>query len=161
MGLSGSLARESTQTTPCAQPSSFLNQKKEMHLSAFKFCLDEMAISLATKESAFEQRPQRDTTRFKLRSDCPSFMFFTAKIEDEPRGFLARHEQVDAADYLEEELYRAMVVEMLAAKRVAESKMEWYLVDSSQYLGLLVEKPFRTAHRVTTRSTTLRGKAWL
>ena len=65
-----------------------LNQKKEMHLSAFKFCLDEMAIGLASKEIAFEQRLQRDPTRF--RSDCPTFRSSTSKIREEARGFLAR-----------------------------------------------------------------------
>ena len=33
-----------------------LEQKKEMHLSAFTFCLDEMAMGLASKESTFQLR---------------------------------------------------------------------------------------------------------
>ena len=73
-----------------------INQKKEMHLSAFRFCLDEMAMSLKSKETAFGQRRERDPSRFE--DDCPTFESFTSGIVDEARAFLERHMQVDSAD---------------------------------------------------------------
>jgi hypothetical protein len=124
-----------------------VEQKKEMHLSTFRFCLDEMAMGLASKQSVFEQRKDSDAAS-KYDTASPSFKAFASKIEYEARTFLARHQKVAAADYLEEETYRAMVVEMLAAKRMAESKMELYFVDNSMLLAGVHGYSIREAHRL-------------
>jgi hypothetical protein len=66
---------------------------------------------------------------------------------DEVRAILDRHQQVDAESYLEDETFRAMVVEMLAAKRMAASKMELYLACDSLFLFQVHEMRIREAHR--------------
>jgi uncharacterized protein len=122
-----------------------LAQKKEMHLSAFRFGLDELAMVLASKKDAFDQKSEKDKS--KAFFDLLPFESFTSAILAEARTFLERHEQVDAKDYLEEETYRSLVVEMLAAKRMAESKMELYLADESLVPTIVGQMKLRVAHR--------------
>jgi hypothetical protein len=125
-----------------------LAQKKTMHLSlaAFEYSVEELGRWLEAKREAFEGRLANDELRNE--PDCPSFEGFTAALTEQVSAHMMIHQEVDAAAYHDDDRYRAMVIEMLDARRMAESKMEMYLTDQSQYLKMVHhDKSLRDAHR--------------
>jgi ankyrin repeat protein len=124
-----------------------LAQKKTMHLAAFKYSVEELGRWLEAKRGAFEGRLANDSSRISEAAFCPSFEKFTAGLTELVSASMERHKEVDAAAYHDDDRYRAMVIEMLDARRMAVSKMELYLSDQSQYLSHLHEMTLRDAHR--------------
>jgi ankyrin repeat protein len=108
-----------------------LAQKKTMHLAAFEYSVEELGRWLEAKREAFEGRLANDPFRM---DDCSSFEGFTAGLTAQVSSYMMRHKEVDSAAYHDDDRYRAMVIEMLDARRMAESKMELYLADQSQVL---------------------------
>ena len=110
------------------------------------------------KEDAFERRLKKDPSSISSRAgeditlsftlfSAKTFKSFTSSIVEEAREFFTKQQRITAAEYLEEETYRALVEEMLAVKRMAQSKMELYLVDDSSYYQDLKDWKIRDAHR--------------
>ncbi len=117
-----------------------VEQKKEMHISSFQLCLDELSRHLTFKEEAFERRFKKDSSNISSRARA--FKSFTSSIVEEAREFFTKQQRMTAA-----ETYRALVEEMLTVKRMAQSKMEFYLVDYSIYYDDLKDWKIRDAHR--------------
>ena len=124
-----------------------LDQKKKMHIASFEYCLEEMHRNMLLRKEAFDLRLSQDVSGQMLYGikSIESFVAFIGRLA---RVFLDKHRKVDAEEYLEDQTYRALVTEMLEAKRFAESMLELYLVDRSQTMQVLQTFSLRMAHRM-------------
>jgi ankyrin repeat protein len=124
-----------------------MNQKKELHIQAFEYGVDELRRQLLEQEERFARRFAQDNS-----SSFPSFRGysldrFVDSIMDECRLVLEKHRQCEPMAIHDDNLNRLMVHEMLSALRMARSKLDLYLEDSSRYLYAMMQLPMRFAHR--------------
>jgi ankyrin repeat protein len=124
-----------------------VGQKREMHLVAFEYCIEELQRDMQGEQAAFDERSKRDTTFITKRCRAKSFDYFVALIVNQMREFRARHAGMQSEVFLDDERYRAVVVEMLEVKKMAKSKLRLYLRDTSEILRLVETFNLREAHR--------------
>ena len=99
-------------------------QKKTTHLAAFDFLVDELARDLAdlAESPEAEERSAADphaaaASRFRLAE----------RIVEQCHEVVRRHAGLDAAEYLDDDAYRTLVAEALAAKEMGKDKFSLWL----------------------------------
>lgn len=123
-----------------------LSQKKALHLSSFRFLLEQSRAELndLAECPAAKERAARDAYSFVVLK--LSIRDLVRKIEEECADALKRHEAVPPERYLDDALYRALVAESLDTAAMARSKLRWWLEGSST-LPFVRDRPLRRAHR--------------
>ena len=140
------------KTMTCEQ---IVDQKKDMHIASFRYLIDETERGLQALEERFLERAATDFLASQAanvgKSKHTLFEDMVGSIVEQLRAVLSKHEERGAAEYLDDEVFRHMVVEMLALKRMGKSKVELYLEDKSRYLQLINQMSLREAHRAHVR----------
>ena len=121
-------------------------QKKDMHLTAFSYHIHEIEAELERIAShpEAEVRLQNDETREANHS----VRGFVVRIVEQCKDVMSRHAAVNAKDYIKDQVFRGLVLEMLDVKLMAVSKLqEWLQNKSYSFIRFRWHAQLRTAHR--------------
>jgi hypothetical protein len=138
-----------------------------MHLTAFRFLVDELARDLrriANADNAAEARLARDSER-KFNGVENTVAGLLGRIVGLVREVLGRHEGLAAEAYTDDGAFRRLVQEMMDARAMAESLFRLWLEDHSRGIWWrMTRTSLREAHRElvafrTQRMATLEGEA--
>jgi hypothetical protein len=124
-----------------------LGRKKSTHLSAFAFMLEETRQDLrriADRDKA-EERLAADPTRNYEGAHTVEGLL--AKIVEQCAARLEAHRGRAEGEYAKDEVFRGLVVEMLAVKTMAVAKLRWWLEDRSQMIRYLQDFSLRKGYR--------------
>jgi hypothetical protein len=123
-----------------------LGQKKSLHLSSFRFLLEESRAELSAlaASDAAAERAARDSYPFVVLGLTMHDLL--GSIETGCADALKRHEAVPPQSYLDSALYRSLVAESLDTALMARSKLRWWL-EGSNTLDFVRARPLRRAHR--------------
>ena len=118
-------------------------QKKTAHLAAFDFLVDELTRDLAdlAESAEAEARAAADphaavASRFQLAD----------RIVEQCHGVMERHARLDAAEYLDDDAYRTLVTEALAAKDMGKDKFALWL-HGAEPARWLLDRGLRASQR--------------
>jgi ankyrin repeat protein len=120
------------------------DQKRKMHLTSFEYMLGDIRqiLSSMSKDPSMPSRLKQDPT-----SEMISIKDFVSNIVDECDQVFQKHKSYPSKEYVNDTLFRGLVVEMLETKTMAISKFEFYKQDKGQWLESLIESKLRIAHR--------------
>jgi ankyrin repeat protein len=123
-----------------------LGQKKAMHLASFRYLQGELKRDLEhiVETEGGSARLLADTSPKKSKFSVRGFL---RHIQKQGQEVYERHCAVEAAGYIGDDDYRALVTEMLDVKAFALSKLLWWLSDRSQLISYKQPEPLRLAHR--------------
>ena len=110
-------------------------RKKTAHLAAFRFLVEELREELkqiAEKRNAAE-RYNADLTKNIAKSTTVDGLISSIVAQCEER--LEAHKMRDAADFAEDEVFQALVKEVLDVKTMARYQFLYWLEDRSQYVA--------------------------
>ena len=122
-----------------------IGQQKEMHLSAFRYLIDEVEHTLYE-----EQMVERVSHRLKFDKTGANFkpQEFLSRIVSQCKTVLARHEAVSNMEFISALKYRKLLMEMVDVRMMALSKVEeWLENNSSSYISYRFNAELRTVHR--------------
>ena len=128
-----------------------LGQKKRTHCAAFGYLLPELEAELAriaAKDGAAEKRLAGDTT--KNQGGTHTVEGLLEEIAGQFGAVLRRHEAVEEGRYADDAEFRAMVGDMLDARRWAVSKLRGWLEDRTEPICFVAGYSLRFAHRKFT-----------
>jgi ankyrin repeat protein len=120
--------------------------KKQMHLSSFRFIMDEIKRELeetAEKCNAAERRA-KDRAFWKASRFCDrtrdimtelTLPEFLNQIVEQCEDVFRKHEGIDSSDFVLDDVYRMLVEEMMECKMFSLSKLLWWIEDEEQCLG--------------------------
>jgi hypothetical protein len=97
-----------------------LEQKKRMHISGFEFLLNEVKFELAR---VTEERVARGKAAADQSAGVGLLQWIVEGIVEECQATLQRHRDVAPLDYIDDEVFRRLVIEMLESKSHALSKV--------------------------------------
>ena len=97
-----------------------LEQKKQMHMSGFEFLLNEVKFELARVS---EERIARGKAAVDTTGGVGLLQWIVEGIVEECQETLQRHRSVPPLDYIDDEIFRRLVIEMLESKSHALSKV--------------------------------------
>jgi hypothetical protein len=98
-------------------------QKKQMHLSSFKYLLDELERQLVEMASGPEAKRKSDLYDPYTKADFGTTgVQYAAKIVEQTREVLLAHEQLPAADFVDDDIYRSLVAESLEVRDMGKEK---------------------------------------
>ena len=124
-----------------------LERKKTMHIVAFKHILRELRDDLNGLASKADAGKRLDRDGFKNYQGTHTVEKLTEWIMAEGEKTLQRHEARGADDYVKDEVFRGLVIEMLESKTMAMSHLRLWLEDESQAICFMITMPLRVAHR--------------
>lgn len=121
-----------------------VSQKRSMHLAAFAFLLDELQADLEAlaeeggaaarwareKESETAKKWEKNGEKRQI----PTVAEFIGGIVVQAKKVYEQQAQVSDAEYVSDEVFRALVMEMLETKLFARSKLLWWLEDSNNLI---------------------------
>jgi hypothetical protein len=121
-----------------------LEQKKQMHLTSFKYLLVEIKneIDALSKDPSLDKRLMQD-----ISVEDDSVQLFVQSITEECEQAYFRHEQRPNDEFVDDLTYRCLVVEMLEIKVMAVSKFNYYIEDRSQWICIVKNMNLRSAFR--------------
>ena len=97
-----------------------LEQKKQMHISGFEFLLNEVKFELSR---ATEERMAKGKATLDPTGGVGLLQWIVEGIVEECQETLRRHRDVPPLDYIDDEIFRRLVIEMLESKSHALSKV--------------------------------------
>jgi hypothetical protein len=125
-----------------------LEQKKGMHVNAFRLLIDELSRDLRriADEEGAEARLVSDSQRTIWGGQ--SVQGFLQRIMGLAKEVLGRHEGRKAEDYTDDGAFKGLVQEMLDARAMAESLLRLYLEDRSRGIDWrMTQTSLLEAHR--------------
>ena len=123
-----------------------VSKRQQMHLASFVFLEDSVKYDvqkIADEENAFNERLQED--KFRKNHNVNEF------VEGIVRQVVVRrqlHEKINFTDYLDNDIFRGLVIDMLDTCAMAQSKMRLYLEDKSLYIYDVAQLSLGAAHRM-------------
>jgi hypothetical protein len=119
-------------------------RKKTMHVGAFRFLLEELGTTLRrmAQEEGAEGRLVADPTK-----EHASVEILLNRIENQCRAVLEQHARLPPAQYVNDEVFRALATEMLDTRSMAVAKLRWWLEDATVYIGYLAVQSLLFAQR--------------
>ena len=123
-----------------------VSQKKTMHLSSFQFIINDLSMKLDSLSSDILARSRTDWDV----ADCDrqeKVEAFGSFIVAQCKEAFQRQAQRPDEDFLDQMIFRSLVIEMLDFNMFAHSKVRSYLEDPSSMLRLLHKTALRSAHR--------------
>jgi ankyrin repeat protein len=124
-----------------------LASKKQTHLAAFRFGLQELQRDLSSTSN--ELGPARYATDFFKESGGKVYTCegFVENIMSECKQRLHKHEKLVAGVFAEDETFRSLVTEMLDVKTMAKSKFRLWLDDPRQCISYMEDISINDAHQ--------------
>jgi ankyrin repeat protein len=104
-----------------------LDQKKVMHICGFEFLVNEVKVELAnvTEERAAQEKADLAQVGRSGEGSKDNILSWIAEgIIEECQKTLEKHKEIDSKDFLNDEEYRKLVIEMLETKSHALSKVK-------------------------------------
>ena len=123
-----------------------VDQKKDLHVAAFSYHIDVIRNELQriAVEGKAEERLERDKST--ARDDSLTVQEFLDRIVDQCKDVLSRHKAISSKEYLNDAVFRNLVLEMINVKAMAVSKlMEWLSTDS--FIRFRWNASLRSVHR--------------
>jgi hypothetical protein len=120
-------------------------KKKRMHLDAARLLVDEVKteLELLAVSSDSNERRKKDITA----EGSDALQQFAASINSHCEAILERHKNTDASRYVDDNMFRDLVSEVLNMKSWAKQKWNLWLKDESQYLSVLKDVTPIECHR--------------
>ena len=123
-----------------------VDQKKVMHLTAFNHLVLEVQAEL--NKIALENQAERRLGNDEKREALHTVAGFIGKIVEQCRDVESRHKAISSQSYIEDQVFRGLVLEMLDVKLMAVSKLrEWLENTSYSFIRFRWGAALRTAHR--------------
>jgi hypothetical protein len=129
-----------------------VDQKKNTHMAAFEYVIHEIDRELhstAETENA-QQRLLNDESRDKGPEvvEGAQVNTFLDRIVGQCKDVMAKHQATSSSDYVNDGIFRSLVMEMINVKAMAVSKLkEWLKNTKSSFIRFRWNSPLRTAHR--------------
>ena len=123
----------------------YRKQQKKMHLSAFRYLIDEVEHALLEQKMMERviSRLAMDSTRGSHTPDA-----IVKRIIKQCTTVLARHQGTSSVDFNNALKYRKLILEMVDVRMMAMSKVEeWLENTSSSYIKYRLDAELRTVHR--------------
>jgi uncharacterized protein len=121
-----------------------LAQKKELHLSSFRFMLEEIRTYLFDSWERPEVKDRYEHDAFGRRLP---FKDFLNGIVEQCNQIFKKHEAIKPEDYVNDEVFQSLVFGMLEVKRMSKSKLDLWLYDQSEFIINVQDTELRYAHR--------------
>ncbi len=124
-----------------------LASKKQTHIAAFRYTLQELERDLwraCSKKDPSRLAKDAFSVSYGWKHSCEDLV---QNILDECKQTLERHDKMKAEHFTNDEVFRCMVTEMLDVKKMAESKLNLWFEDTSQYIVSLLKVSLRDAHQ--------------
>ena len=123
-----------------------VDQKKDMHIAAFKFLIHEIDEEL--HRISIQQEADTRLLSDESRDESHSVDGFIARIVEQCKDVLSKQEAYDASKYIDVKEFRRIVLEMIDVKIMAISKLqEWLENKEGSKIRFRWGSPLRTAHR--------------
>ena len=116
-------------------------RKKNMHLSCFRFMLEDL------KRELLELRDNNKRGLFGDGLNSLPVTAFLDRIVAQVLGVYIKHKKKPPSDYNRDEKYRHLVIQMLEVKTMALSKFKFWLECKEQRMEALHDLFLREAHR--------------
>mmetsp|Transcript_71081 Transcript_71081/g.148243 ORF Transcript_71081/g.148243 Transcript_71081/m.148243 type:complete len:326 (+) Transcript_71081:1-978(+) len=135
-----------------------MGRKRSMHLSSFAYLLDELQQDLEQLAEEGDAQARWERERAILESEGkkepPTVQAFVELIMEQARKVYTQQAAKSDEDFVKDEVFRAMVFEMVETQLFARSKLLWWLEDESQRLW---NQGFKGYQTVAFISENLRG----
>jgi len=124
-----------------------LEMKKEMHVTAFRHHIDDIEVELNNKRSTSgaAERLRAD----KSADEKHTLEGFVARIVEQCKDVLSRHKAKNHEDYVNDAVYRNLVLEMIDVKSMAVAKFDEWLHNDS-FIRFRWNGTLRGVHRLWT-----------
>jgi len=105
-------------------------KKKSMHIAAMKAMIDDLGADLKSisESKEFLERVRADTSMLYCKSSE-----VVNDILQQCRSVLERHEERDALEFVNDNIYRCLVMQLLDCKSWAKEKLQLWLHDQAEY----------------------------
>ena len=105
-------------------------KKKSMHIAAMKAMIDDLGQDLKSisESEAFKERFRKDGSIHYSNSAV-----IVEHIIQQCRLVLQRHEERDALEFVNDKIYRCLVMQLLDCKSWAKEKLQLWLHDNAEY----------------------------
>lgn len=123
-----------------------ISKRRQMHLAAFDFLKDSVKfdiLKIAEEDNAFNERLKED--KFRKNHTLHEFVEGIIKQVDKRREVQGK---IKPTDYLDNDVFRGLVIDMLDTAANARSKMYLYLDDKSLYIQDVSKFSLSAAHRM-------------
>jgi ankyrin repeat protein len=121
-------------------------KRQQMHLASFGLLEDSVKYEIqkiADEENAFKDRLKEDKFRKDFTVDK-----FVEGIVSQVQNRRRRHEEIQSTEYLDNDIFRGLVIDMLDTAAMAQSKMRLYLTDKSLYIRDVAKLSLSAAQRM-------------
>ena len=124
-----------------------VEMKKEMHVTAFRHHIDDIEVELNKRKSTANaaDRLQAD----KSRDENHTLEGFVARIVEQCKDVLSRHKATHHEEYINDAVYRNLVLEMIDVKSMAIAKFDEWLHNDS-FIRFRWNGTLRGVHRLWT-----------
>ena len=123
-----------------------ISKRRQMHLAAFDFLKDSIKydiLKIAEEDNVFNERIKED--KFRKNHTLNEFVEDVIKQVDKRREV---QEKIKSTQYLDNDVFRGLVIDMLDTAAHARSKMHLYLMDKSLYIRDVSNLSLSAAHRM-------------
>jgi hypothetical protein len=123
----------------------FIEQQRDIHISAFRYLIGEIEQYLSDPkiEERMKNRLQDDNT-----GDEHSLESFVTRTLQQCNNVYARHQAEPAINYMNNNIFRRLVLEMVEVRMMATSKVEeWLQNTTSSFIKYRIGAELRTVHR--------------
>jgi hypothetical protein len=135
-----------------------VSKKKDMHVAAFSAAIDEIWHEIQTEaiECNADDRLLRDRTRHQKDMGFGGvdvdFSWSVAEvlscIMKQCNSVLQRHKALPPADFIDDNMFRSLVTDLLNTKQFAKEKLRLWLHDDNQLVVFWSGYTLRDAHRL-------------
>ena len=123
-----------------------ISKRQQMHLASFGLLEDSVKYEIqkiADEDNIFNDRLKEDKFRKDFTVDR-----FIENIVCQVRKRREHHEKISSTDYLDNDIFRGLVIDMLDTAAMAHSKMRLYLTDKSLHIHDVAKMSLGAAQRM-------------
>jgi len=123
-----------------------VEKKKRMHMTSAQLLADEVKGELERQAASTEslERKKRDLSAWE-----PALLqVFCSKINAHCEAIVERHRSTDAADYVNDSIFRGLVSDILNMKSWAQEMWQLWLKDESKYIVVVQDLSLSACHRM-------------
>jgi hypothetical protein len=128
-----------------------IQKRQQMHNASFDFLVDSVRkdIMKIAEDGNAESRLKKDKLNFrKGKGKEYTVELLVDRITEQVEKKKQEHNAISAQDFLDNDVFRGLVIEMLDTDAMARSKMRLYLEDESLYISDLLDLSLSAAHRM-------------
>jgi hypothetical protein len=125
-----------------------LGQKKALHEASFSYLLDELQAKLREVAAARKAEARLEKDEEKKQRGNHTVDTFLAKILSQCQEVMSKHEALLPSDYVKDEIFRRLVLEMVDVRAMAMSKLEeWLENETGSFMRFRFNATLKTVHR--------------